>query len=138
MKVFIDSDVIISSLISSSGAASILLHQKDIIPIISPHSQSELDIVVKRMNLDLDLFGQLAQNRLKIIPLTKKIDELKLEYQPYVTDINDAHIVAGAHAAGVKYLITYNLKHFQVEKIKNQLNILTMSPAQFLQYLRSR
>lgn len=138
MKVFIDSDVIISSQISSSGAANILLHQKDIIPVISSHSQSELDIVVKRMNLDLDLFGQLIQNRLKIIPLNKKIDELKLEYQPYVTDINDAHIVAGAHAAGVKYLVTYNLRHFQIEKIKNRLNILTMTPAQFLQYLRSR
>ncbi|MBI2326261.1 PIN domain-containing protein [Candidatus Collierbacteria bacterium] len=137
MKIFIDSDVIVSSLISSSGASRILLYQEDLIPIISSHSHSELTIVVKRMSLDQDLFEQLIQNRLKIIPLNRKTEDLKLEYQTYVTDINDAHIVAGAHAADVRYLITYNLRHFQIEKIKNKLNILTLTPSQFIQYLRS-
>lgn len=89
------------------------------------------------MSLDQDLFEQLIQNRLKIIPLNRKTEDLKLEYQTYVTDINDAHIVAGAHAADVRYLITYNLRHFQIEKIKNKLNILTLTPSQFIQYLRS-
>ena len=89
------------------------------------------------MGLESDLFEQLIQNRLKVVPLNKTIEDLKLEYQTFVTDINDAHIVAGAHAADVKYLITYNLRHFQIEKIKNKLNILTLTPSQFLQYLRS-
>lgn len=90
------------------------------------------------MGLDSKKFQKLVRDCLEIIPLDKKIEDIRLEYQSYVTDIHDAHIIAGAHAANVKYLITYNLKHFQIEKIKNNLRILTMTPAIFIQYLRSR
>jgi predicted nucleic acid-binding protein len=51
MRVFIDSDVVISSLLSSTGAAYFLLNQSEIEPVISSISQKELQIVVKRMGL---------------------------------------------------------------------------------------
>ena len=43
LKVFVDSDVIISSLISSTGAACILLNQKDLDLFISNVSLKELE-----------------------------------------------------------------------------------------------
>lgn len=80
----------------------------------------------------------LVGSRLKLINIKKELKTIKQQYREYVTDINDAHIVAGAHVAKVGFLITYNLKHFRIEKIKNDFAILVMTPALFLQYLRSR
>lgn len=138
MRVFIDSDVVISSLISSSGAAYFLLNQSQIKPIISSISLKELKIVVKRMGLESDKLEMLLKNHFKIFPLIKELKEIKEEYAKYVIDVNDTHIVAGAHGAKVKYLISYNLKHFKKDKIKNELGLILLTPALFLQYLRSQ
>jgi len=109
MRIFIDSDVVISSLISSI-------------------SLKELRAVVE----------MLVKNRFEVFPLTKELGEIKEEYVQYVTDINDAHIVAGAYSTKVKYLISYNLKHFKKDKMKNELGLILLTPALFLQYLRSQ
>ena len=69
--------------------------------------------------------------------MSHTIEEVKNEYKEYVSDIHDAHIVSGAKEAKVRFLISYNLKDYNLEKIKQDLNILVMSPGQFIQYLRS-
>lgn len=138
MRVFIDSDVVISSLISSSGAAYFLLHQSQIKPVISSISLKELRVVVKRMGIELEKLETLIKNRFEVFPLTKELKGVKEEYIQYVTDVDDSHIVAGAHNAKVKYLISYNLKHFKKDKIKNELGLILLTPALFLQYLRSQ
>jgi predicted nucleic acid-binding protein len=138
MRVFIDSDVVISSLLSSTGAAYFLLNQSEIEPVISSISQKELQIVVKRMGLKEENLEILIKNRIEVLNIKKEVKQVKKEYETYVTDINDTHIVAGAHSAKVKYLISYNLKHFKTDKIKDELNILLLTPALFLQYLRSQ
>ena len=126
MKVFVDSDVVISSLISDTGASAQLLKtNNDIVKVISNLSIKELKIVMTRLKIDKPL------PKLKIII----IDNFK-KYSVYSTDPNDAHIVAGAHQVKVKFLITYNLKHYKIEKIKRNLNIIVMTPGIFLQYLR--
>ncbi|MDP3974666.1 MAG: PIN domain-containing protein [bacterium] len=138
MRVFIDSDVVISSLISSSGAAYFLLHQSQIKPVISSISLKELRVVVKRMGIELEKLEVLIKNRFEVFPLIKELKGIKEEYVQYVTDIDDTHIVAGAYSAKVKYLISYNLKHFKKDKIKNELGLILLTPALFLQYLRSQ
>ncbi len=50
---------------------------------------------------------------------------------------NDAHIVLGAKQAKGKFLVTYNIKHFLVEKIREDVGIIVLTPAFLLQYLRS-
>lgn len=135
-KIFLDSDVIISSLISSTGAASLLcglnlsLHITNI-------SQKELQIVIERLNLDKNKFEELIQN-LSIVTINNHLNQIKEEFAKYTTDENDAHIIAGATAAKAKFLITYNLKHYEIENIKRNLNIIILTPAQLLQYLRSQ
>jgi len=138
MRVFIDSDVVISSLLSSTGAAYFLLNQSEIEPVISSISQKELQMVVKRIGLKEEDLEILIKNRIEVCSIKKEVKQVKKEYETYVTDINDTHIVAGAHSAKVKYLISYNLKHFKTDKIKDELNILLLTPALFLQYLRSQ
>ena len=138
MRVFIDSDVVISSLLSSAGAAYFFLNQSEIKPVISSISQKELQIVVKRMGLKEENLEILIKNRIEVFSIKKEVKQVEKKYETYVTDINDTHIVAGAHSAKVKYLISYNLKHFKTDKIKDELNILLLTPALFLQYLRSQ
>lgn len=51
-KVFVDSDVIISSLISDKGAAYFIIHETDLQLFISDKSREELEKVCDRLGLD--------------------------------------------------------------------------------------
>lgn len=130
IKVFLDSDVIISSLLSSAGAAHLLVNKKSVVKYISNLSVKEINIVAKRLRIKTTAVDQLV-SRLKIIRLKKDFGK------DYVTDTHDSHVVTGAVTAKVRFLLSYNLKHFRMEKIKRDYNILVYRPAQFVQYLRS-
>lgn len=138
LKVFVDSDVVISSLISSTGAAFLLLNQTDDIELyISNISMSELERVMERLSLDGQTLKKLAKKRFTIFQLGKTVEEVKKQFSNYVLDIDDAHIVAGAVRAKVQFLISYNTKHFKSDKLRENFNIILSTPANFLQYLRS-
>lgn len=144
-KVFVDSDVIISSLISSTGAAYLLLNKTDNLDLlVSNISIQELEIVTQRLGLQKEKLKRLIDKTFTVIHLKKSAKELQTAFTDYVTDIHDAHIVAGAasDAAGAKvgnskFLLSYNTKHFNAEKLKEDFNIILTTPASFLQYLRS-
>jgi putative PIN family toxin of toxin-antitoxin system len=137
MKVYIDSDVIISSLISSVGAANLLINKTNINRYISNFSYKELDIVVDRLGLNKKKFEELIKKNFLIIKLYESLQEIKKKYSTYIYDPNDAHIIAGAFKAKTNFIISYNIKHFKIDKIKQDLNIIICKPAVFLQYLRS-
>ena len=138
LKVFVDSDVIISSLISSTGSAFLLLNQTgDIEFYISNISMEELERVMERLNLDASNLKRLAKKRFTIFQLGKTAEEVKKQFSDYVLDIDDAHIVAGAVRAKVQFLISYNTKHFKSDKLRKNFNIILSTPANFIQYLRS-
>lgn len=128
MIIFVDTDVVISSFISKTGAAYILLNNFSSVKfIISDQSKSEITRVAKELEIK-------SQNlNLDIIKLKTDLDN----YLQYVNDKNDVHIIAAAHQAKAKFLISYKIKHFQKDKIKEDLNIIILTPGQFLQYLRS-
>lgn len=130
--VYVDTDVIISSLISSNGAAYILLEKTKESFMISNLSEEEVLKVAKRLKI----------SEIKTRNLLKKLNKVKInkteDFKKYILDPNDSHIVAGAVTAKAKYLITYNTRHFLADKIKDELGIILMTPALFLQYLRSQ
>lgn len=136
--VFVDSDVVVSSLISSKGAAYLLINNKDLSLYISNISVKELKIVCERLKIDKNDLKNLVSKRFKTVVLKTALSELKRSYQDYVLDENDAHIIAGAKTAKAKFLVTYNLKHYKADKIKADLGILITTPAMLLQYLRSQ
>ena len=137
-KLFVDSDVVISSLLSSKGAAFLLIYKIDNIKLlISNLSQQELEIVITRLDISQDELTSLLEKRFDIFDLNITLEEIRKEYKNYVSDINDTHIVYGAKEAKARFLITYNIKDYKTEKIKKDFNILVMTPGQFIQYLRS-
>ncbi len=137
MRIFIDSDVIISSLLSQSGAAYFLLNTSSIQLFISSLSKKELETVVKRLDIRSDMLATLIKNNFEVIMLSDSLPKIKKSFRQYVLDANDAHILAGAKAAKADFLITYNVKDFKIDKIKKDLGMLTLTPGNFLQYLRS-
>lgn len=138
LKVFVDSDVVISSLISSTGAAFLLLNQTtDLDLFISNKSNEELKKVVERLHIESEALRKLILTRFKVINLDETIVEIKSAFTDYVLDIDDAHIVAGAKKAKVQFLISYNTKHFKADKIKDDFNVILTTPSNLLQYLRS-
>lgn len=136
-RIFTDSDVVISTLISQNGASYLLLHHKNIACYISSHSLAELTRVVKRLNIREDKLKTLTYERLKMVTLKESIGKIKEKYREYTLDTDDTHIIAGAVKAKAEFLISYNIKHFKIEKIKRDFDIKVTTPANFLQYLRS-
>lgn len=139
LKVFVDTDVVISSLISPLGAAYLLLNQADNLDLfVSNVSVKEIEKVVIRLSLDRKAAKNLLDKRFSIVRLGETIEEVKTTFAEYVLDENDAHILAGAKAAHAHFLISYNVRHFKADAIKEDFKIILSTPANFLQYLRSR
>lgn len=138
ISVFLDSDVVISSLISDTGASHQLMNNKNAVGYISNISYKELLLVVKKLNLDEKKLRNMVSKRLKIVKLSQTLKEIKLKFKNYIKDLNDAHIVAGTVESQVNYLITYNIKDFEINKIKEKYNIKIMTPGIFLQFLRNK
>ncbi|PIZ48306.1 hypothetical protein COY29_04040 [Candidatus Woesebacteria bacterium CG_4_10_14_0_2_um_filter_39_14] len=134
---FVDSDVVISSLISKLGAAYFLINETSLKFFISNISLKELKVVVKKLGLKNEALERLVKKQFYITSLKTDLKKIEEKYKDYVMDINDSHIIAGVVKSKVKFLITYNLRHFNVDKIKRDFDILIMTPARFLQYLRS-
>ena len=138
LKVFVDSDVVISSLISSLGAAFLLLNQtSDLDLFISNKSLEELEKVTERLHIESEGLRKLMRTRFKTVILDESLEEIKSAFTDYVIDIDDAHIVAGAKKANAQFFISYNKKHFKSERIKEDFNIILTTPSNLLQYLRS-
>ena len=137
-KIFVDSDVVLSSLISSKGAAYFLLNKVDLNLFISNISIQELERGVNKLDLDKDQLTNLVRKRLKTVKFIKKSNKIKKDFRDYVFDEDDAHIVAGARKAKAKLILSYNIKDFNTSKLKEDFNIAVQTPAQFLQYLRSQ
>lgn len=136
-KVFVDSDVVISSLLSDKGAAHLLLNAKGPRFIISNISKVELERVINRLGIDKNKLQDLIKNKLEVVKLSADLPKIKSDFKIYASDPNDTHIVAGAKQAKAKFLLTYNIRHFRREKIKDDLGMVVLTPAQYLQYLRS-
>ena len=138
LRVYIDSDVIISSIISQSGAASFIFNLKEIELFASNYSKIETKVVAERLGLKDLKVNDVFEKKLEIISLGDSLEKVKEKFAGYVTDKNDAHIVAGAVKAKAQFLISYNLRHYKADKIKSDFNLLIMTPAMFLQYLRRK
>lgn len=138
LEVFFDSDVIISSIISNKGAAHLLLNSSAISPNASDIQQQELFIVANRLDLNLGRLNNLIKDKFRIIKIKILNPEIKKRFLKYVLDPNDAHIVAGIATAKPSFFVSYNLKHFKIDKIKTDFKAISLTPAQLLQYLRLR
>lgn len=138
IRVFVDSDVVISSLISKSGAAYMLLHNTEGVELyLSNFSTLELEKVVDRLQLDLKKLQKVIDARFTTTKISQSYGTVQEKFARYVKDVDDAHIIAGAKEARVAFLVTYNIRHFESEKLRQNFQIILLTPGLFLQYLRS-
>jgi predicted nucleic acid-binding protein len=137
MRIFLDSDVIISSFISSSGASYYLLNNNlnALQLYISNFSITEIEVVTKRLNIQNKLKN--LESRINIINLDTGIDNVRNLFKEYVYDVDDTHIVMSAKESKSKFLLTYNMKDYNIDLIKKDFNIIVLKPGMFIQYLRS-
>ena len=134
ITVFVDSDVVISSILSKNGTANMLTKSSSFIRIISTISLQEIRIVGSRLKLDSEnIEREFVKYKILKMGMTNKL--INDQYGRYVIDPND---VAGAFIAKTQFLSTYNTKHYKIEQIKRDLNIIVLPPGMILQYLRSR
>ena len=133
---FVDSNVVVTSLISHKGASYYLFWTTNQNFAISTLSVKEIRAVVKRLDLDMTALENMITKRLSVTKLTA-LSELREKYLPYVSDPHDAHVVAGTVASKASFLLTYNVKHFNTNIIKRDFDVITLTPAQYMQYLRS-
>lgn len=137
IKIFIDSDVIISSLLSQTGATYIILNSIFLKAFISNFSYEELNRVVNKLEIDKNRLEKLVKERLKTVKIGLDKDEILNKFGNYAYDMEDVHIVAGSKVAKAKFLITFNIKDYKIKEIYRGLGIKVMRPGQLLQYLRS-
>lgn len=138
MKIFVDSDVIISSLLSEHGASRAVLRQKEICAIISNYSIAEIRIVIDRLGIRRESFEELLEQTLSTVTLEDSLEEIRRSKNDCVYDIHDAHIVAGAVYSEADFIATYNRKDYNHGRIKDDFGILICTPGQLLQFLRTK
>jgi len=136
IKVFLDSDVLVSALLSKTGASFEIVKNAKIVKVISKTIEEEIHTVASRLDIAFPIQDLLQETETITLNLEKA--RLSQKYIPYVLDIEDSHVVAGAQKAGVTFLLTHNIKHYHLAKIKNDLDINVMKPGTFLQYFRTR
>ena len=137
IKVFLDTDVLISALLSQKGASYKLINDTKFKKIISKTITEETNEVSRRENINKGAVRAILK-KTKITSLFLSKEKLLKTYSKYVFDEEDSHVVAGAYISKSNFLLTHNIKHYHVIKIKNDLGIKVMRPGDFLQYLRSQ
>lgn len=136
ISVFLDTNVIIASLLSDSGASCKIIKNSSISKIISKTITAEIIQNSKRLNINSQDINLITE---KITTVSLKLNKNTLfkKYGKYVSDIEDSHVAAGAHKSKTRFLLTHNIKDFVVEKIFSDFGIIVLKPGNFLQYLRS-
>ena len=137
VKVLLDTNVLISALLSQTGASYELINNQNIIKISSSTIKAELIEVSRRLNIQI-LEVQSILRKINVKPIgISKVDIIKL-YSEFVTDMEDSHVLASAVSLKSKFLLTHNTKHYKEEKIKSDFGIIVIKPGFFLQFLRSQ
>lgn len=136
IQIFLDADVVVSALLSKSGASYELIKNPKVLKTVSKTVKKEVEEVTKKLNIDSERPERVLKKiNVTSLNLTKK--EVLEKYNKFVFDKKDSHVVAGANRAKSKFLLTHNLRHYRVNKINAELGILVLKPGNFLQYLRS-
>jgi predicted nucleic acid-binding protein len=140
-KVFLDSNVLLSGLVSGTGAARRVLELAELglIQLVL----SDMVIVEVDRNLQAHGFEELLplfrQYLLHLKPF-KQPDPSKSEVLRATKVINakDAPILAAALEVEPDYLLTFDTRHFRTPAILKQVSFSIMTPAEFLESLKAR
>lgn len=137
IKIFLDSSVIISALISAEGASRQVLTLCEAViakGIISNKVIEEINrvIEVKLPEIQADFDELMGRSKFEII---KKIPpDLLRKAEGWISDLNDAPILAAAKLADADVLLTLDIRHFIRDPgVSKKSGLKIMTPGEFLQ-----
>jgi len=137
IKIFPDTDVLIPSLISKSGAAHFIVNELKVSKLTTQYSVDEMKAVVKRLKLSKKNTENIFAKGFETTKLSDSLSALAKSYEGYLLDKYDSHILAGAVVGKADFLLTYNLKHFKSDVIRKDFKLIVMCPGDFMQFIRS-
>lgn len=138
MKIVIDTNVLVSALKSSKGAAFALIAQlpsKQFQPVLSVPLYSEYqDVLTRPEHIPETLSVEDMLGFLRYICKISSRQKIFFLWRPWLKDPKDDMVLELAAASQSKYIITYNLRDF---KGVERFGIEALPPASFLEKIRS-
>lgn len=137
VKVFFDSSVIVSALISSSGASARLTQlssEKVLIGITSVGCLEEILGKSPKLGKSIEQISNFVE---KCFVMREKVTQDEAtRYLSIVSDPKDTHVLAGAVLTKCQYLVTLDKKHLLTSATKDKLRPLKIvSPKEFLELI---
>jgi uncharacterized protein len=136
LKIFLDSNVILSGLLSDQGPPRIILDLLSLqLPILSgctgKYNLIEIERILKRKMPGLFPVYQryLPKIHLKIIPLPEP-DKIRQFFGQ--VSAKDVPVLAWAIQSGADFLVTGDKKHFGKLKLPSKYSIKIMAPSEFI------
>ncbi len=136
MRVFFDSSVIISAIISATGGSRKLIELTKEGKLTGIISQGILEEVLSKKNkinsTEKEIINFVKNNDLLV---REKITESEaIKYEDFLTDPKDTHVIAGAKLTKCKYLVTLDKKHLLQPNVRKKFKPLQIvSPKEFLE-----
>ncbi|OGX39867.1 MAG: putative toxin-antitoxin system toxin component, PIN family [Omnitrophica WOR_2 bacterium RIFCSPHIGHO2_02_FULL_50_17] len=138
-RVFLDSSVLVSGIISQTGASSAILdlgEAAEIIIVLSKGVLVETDRVFEKKFPGLVVeFREFIRNLSPIVTADPTVQEIREAES--VIDKDDAPILAAAKKVNIHYLVSLDTRHFHSSKVCQYLNSPIVTPAQFLTGFRN-
>ncbi len=137
-RVFLDTSALIAGVVSATGAARELLRLGEaglIRLVVSRQVLTEADRnLSSKLPFLLDDYHSLLRQLDPIIAEDPPVDSVRDAAR--VIHQSDAPILAAARQAAVDYLVTWNTRHFQTQKVRAWATFPVMTPGEFLQRFR--
>ncbi|MBI4227080.1 MAG: putative toxin-antitoxin system toxin component, PIN family [Candidatus Omnitrophica bacterium] len=138
-RVFLDTNVLVSGVLSRTGASAAILdlaEAEEILAVVSRQVLVEADRVfsAKFPHL-LERYRLFIKNLAPLLADDPTPHAVKEAAQ--AIDADDAPILAAAKHARVEYLVTLNTRHFHTEKARAYLPCPILTPLEFLTTFRT-
>lgn len=137
-RVFLDSSVLVSGVISQTGASSAILdlgEAGEIVIVLSKGVLVETDRVFeKKLPGFVREFREFIKNLSPIVTADPSAPEIREAES--VIDKDDAPILAAAQKVNIHYLVSLDIKHFHSSRVRQYLKAPVVTPAQFLTEFR--
>ena len=138
MRIVVDTNVLLASLRSSSGASFAILElidQRRVTPVVSVPLMFEYEEVLHRPSFVPELSGTEIDTFLDYFASLAIEQKIFFLWRPMLIDSDDDMLLELAVAAQVDYLVTHNVNDFLPFSSEFGLQVLT--PSEFLRAFRA-
>lgn len=136
LRIVIDTNVVVSAMLSQRGASYALLSMIEsgaFSPCVSVPLVVEYEDALKRNSLKGRVSASVVDDVLDYLCDVAEGHPVHYLWRPHLNDPKDDMVLELALAAGCKYIVTHNLRDFRIQT-RGALRVVT--PGQFLKLLK--